>query len=248
MNLGQIFKLVDYLANKDQTGDTITPDQFSDVILPAINIMFFKKKYGLPEDYQPGQPLPRQAWQITKKISDDLRNFKVPQPAWLVDSNGRANIPSDYVHSSVISKTYIPYQGANPQTTEVEELTDSQAAARLSNSIVGPSIKNPFCVFFKTYIQFYPTNLQSVNFVYLRLPKTPFFDYIIVNDEYVFLPAGRFHNGSVLPPGTPSRTVELEWPEETHIDFTNRILEYVGINLREGDLLNYANNAKITGE
>lgn len=248
MNLGQVFKLVNFISNKDQTGDTITPEQFSEIILPAVNIMFFKKKYGLPEDYQPGQPIPRQAWELTQKISDDLRKFKEIQPAWLIDSAGISQIPSDYVHRSSITKTYIPYTGAQPKTVVVEELTDSEAASRRSNSITGPTVKNPFCVFHKNYIQFYPSNLQSVEFVYLRLPKTPFFDYTIANDEYIFLPQGQFHNGTVLPAGTPSRTVELEWPEETHIDFVNRIMEYVGINLREDQLINFAQQAKISGE
>jgi hypothetical protein len=248
MNLGQIFKLVDFIANKDQTGDTITPDQFSDAILPAVNIMFFKKKYGLPEDYQPGQPIPRQAWELTQKMSDDLRKFKEVNPALIINSNGVASIPADYVHRSLITKTYIPYTGANPKTTTVEVLTDSEAGERRGNSITGPTIKNPFCVFQKNYIQFYPSNLQSVEFTYLRLPKTPFFDYTIANDQYIFLPAGQFHNGTVLPAGTPSRTVELEWPEETHIDFVMRIMSFVGINLREDQLINFAEQAKTSGE
>ena len=248
MNLGQIFKLVDFIANKEQTGDTITPDQFSEVILPAVNIMFFKKKYGLPEDYRPGQPLPREAWEITQKISDDLRKFKEFQPAWAINSAGVAAIPSDYVHRSSITRTYIPYTGAQPKTVVVEVLTDDEAATRRGNSITAPTVKNPVCVFQKNSIQFYPSNLQSVEFTYLRLPKTPFFDYTIANDEYIFLPAGQFHNGTVLPAGTPSRTVELEWTEDTHIDFVNRILYYIGINLREDQLINFAEKAKATGE
>lgn len=248
MNLGQIFELVNFIANKDQTSDTITADQFSDIILPAVNIMFFKKKYGLPEDYQVGQPFPRQAWELTQKMSDDLRKFKVKQPAWAINNTGAAVIPSDYVHRSSITKTYIPYPGAAPKIVVVEELTDSEAAARRSNSVVMPTLENPICVFQSSYIQFYPENLQSVEFTYLRLPKTPFFDYNIANDEYVFLPQGQFHNGSNLPAGTPSRTVELEWPEETHIDYVNRILSYVGINLREEQLINFAAQAKSSGE
>lgn len=239
MNVGQIFNLVDFISNKEQTGDTLTPDQFS-LIMEAVNIMFFKERYGLPEEYQPGQPLPRQAWEITQKMSDDLRACKEHQPAWAVDSAGVAQIPSDYIHRSSILKTFIPYTGSQPITTVVEALTDDEAGGRRSNSITYPTLKNPICVFYKNYIQFFPINIQSVEFTYLRLPKKPFFDYNIANDQYVFLPQGQFHNGTNLPAGTPSRTVELEWPEDAHIDFANRIMKYVGINLREDQLINYA--------
>ena len=240
MNLGEILSLINYISNKDQTGRTMTPNQFN-LLLDASNNDYFKKKYGLPEEYQPGQPFPAQSYEITQKITDDMRSFKKwlggrDYPALSIDTSGRADIPTDYVHySSIRYRKVTNSADCTTPTTEyktIEVLTDAQIGDRLQNSIKMPTIDNPICSFYSDYIQFYPITLARTDFTYLRYPTTPIFGYTIVNDVEVY---------------NPSTSTEIEWPDINHLDIVRIILSYIGINLREPQLFQYAEMKKKEG-
>ena len=59
MTLFEKYELVKYIANKDYGGNVIAPDQYGKLIVSA-NIDLFKKKLGLPEDFQLGAPVSRE--------------------------------------------------------------------------------------------------------------------------------------------------------------------------------------------
>jgi hypothetical protein len=253
MNLQEIFDFVNLKTNKNQSGNTLNPDRFN-TALNAVNIDFFKLKYGLPEEYVPGRSLPRQSWETTVKITDDLSIHKVLMGGLLsmplqVDSNGYAEKPNDYVHvSSMGYKKPVTVSGKTLEEIKVIDLlTDDQWNPRLSNSITKPNHDYPVARIIGNKIQFEPKDIKNVEFAYLRMASTPFYDYKIVNDAIVYLPAGELHDGSVLPAGTPSRTIELDWPIDNHTDIANLILGYVSANLRETFLYQDSQNRKQTG-
>jgi hypothetical protein len=76
MTLWDIYKLVEFVCNKDFSGNIITPDRFNDLI-KIVSLDHFRDKYGLPEEYSPGRPIPREQADITLKNTDDLKAFKV---------------------------------------------------------------------------------------------------------------------------------------------------------------------------
>lgn len=248
MTLGEIYSLVNYILNKEQNGEAISPTQFQ-LLLATTNIEYFTKKYGLPEQWQPGQALPIEAWEKTQKISDDLRLSKGwVEPMLINTTTGRASLPTDYVHASAIRRTYLPTQNAEPKTTEIDLLNDSQFNSRLTDTITFPTIKHPIATLIGNEIQFEPKNLQRCIFSYLRLPVKPVFDYDIVSTQVNYLAPGEQHaNSTVQPVNTPSLSVELEWPEVNHISFVSLLIGYCGINMRETQLIQYSESKKQRG-
>lgn len=235
-----VLKLVNFITNKETFGNTMKIDQFNTVI-EAVNIDLLKQRYGLPEEYRAGQPLPRMSYEVTKKIMDDMNFLKVRMgvdiPPLAVDNFGRAITPSDYLHLSSarynqITTNQCAVKKVRPR--DIELLTDAQIGDRLSNSVKMPTHKDPCMALFSGYMQFYPSDLKRVEMTYLRLPKTPFYAYTIDEntDEYVFTETG---------------TQNFEFPADCLNDIVRLVLSYVNISLKEFTVVQYAEQAKKEG-
>lgn len=226
MDIWDVYQAVLYKINKDQRGEAYSPDEFNRM-LKLVNTDYFKLKYGLPEEYRPGSQLPRQAWQNSQKITDDLRNCVVhmggPNPPLYVGADGYALLPADYIHQSTVYSDY----------GDIEVLNDDDFSGRLFKSLKKPTLKHAICRVMGALLEFAPKTINSVNFTYLRMPKTAFLDYTIIADEPTYLPIGGVHDGSVLPPGTPSRTTQLEWSEQCHSDIVALMESYATDNLKD---------------
>lgn len=227
MTVEEIRLWVDFQLNKNQTGGTLSPEEYN-LCLSWANQEYFKLKYGLPEQYRPGQPLPAQAWAVSQENIDALSPFLKAKggrdyPKLKIDIDGRADIPSDYVH----------YSSIRYNDKAVEILSNDVIGNRLQSPIVYPDKKYPIGTFYAGYIQFYPKDLGYVDFDYLRLPSTPVWAYTIVNDVAVY---------------NPTASIELEWSAIYHMDIANLILGYAANNLRDQLAIQLANNRKNTGQ
>jgi len=227
MTLFEMYQLIELILNKDYSGNTITPERFSQLI-KVVNIDKFKKKFGLPEEYQPGRPVPREYVEITLKNADDLRVFKAtplmntPCPAGLLP------FPADYAHrDEIYYNDTVTIDGvATVMPRPVEVLRESQLSARRGNYTTRPTFKYPVGVMRNSGIQIYPTTITAVDFTYWRWPVTPVFAYI-QEEGYITYDA--------------ANSTEFEWPIDEHTSLARMILEYLGINLREAEILQYAN-------
>jgi hypothetical protein len=234
MQINEIYDLTAYILNKDVHGRQMKSADFNSVC-KAVNIDLFKTKYGLPEDYRPGQPFPRQAWELTQKITDDLRRCKVrmggTNPMLAVNSDGMATIPSDYIHYSSIRVRYISARsGIMWGMAEVVQ----DESDRLSNPNRTPTKKRPIAIFYADHIQFYPIDKTYVDFTYIRMPETPYYattiDITTDTENY-----------------DSANSTDLEWPEDMHMDFVRGVLSYMGMNLRSADVYQYAEMKKKEG-
>lgn len=240
VRVDSVWELLNFITNKDQQGNTVSIPEFN-IICKAVNVDFFKQRYGLPKQYQAGQPLPQMSYEITQKITDDLKAFKVRMgydtSAMIIDTQGRASIPSDYVHFSSATYNLIADNSCGTVTArqrQIEHLTDAQVNDRLSNSIKMPTKRNPIFTTYSTYFQFYPKNLRYVDFTYLRMPRTPF--YNSEPDEETDLEIF-VENGSV----------HFEYPEDCFTDIVMLCLSYVGVNMQSADIVQYAELIKEKG-
>ena len=227
MNVDEIKKWVEFELNKNQSGNTLNKDEYN-LALSMANASYFKTKYGLPEEYQPGKPLPRQAWAVTQENIDAMTPFLMGKggrdlPQLKIDINGFASYPSDYVHHSAIR-----YNGR-----PVEVISNDVIGDRVSSPIVYPDKKYPVCSFYAGYIRFYPADLGYVDMDYLRFPATPVWAATILNDEYVYNPAG---------------STQLEWPVQTHQDLAALVLQYASINIRDFNVEQLSQRRKIDGK
>lgn len=233
MTVDELYRWVNWVSNKKQAG-SVSPDEFN-LAIKVVNIDLFKEKYGLPEEYRPGQPLPSQAYQITQKITDDL-SFLI-RPLVIQKSNdGYFKKPNNYLSFSSIRALYTFKDGCSvgvDEGTNIEIITDSELSTRLKNSIIAPSKDFPIGNFYELGIKVYPEIVDRVVLTYLREPATPLRAYTIQNDIDVY---------------DATNSVQMEWSKTLHNDFAIRVLSYYGINLAEDSLFQFSNFRKTQGK
>ncbi len=232
MTLWEIYQLLEFICNKDYEGNIITPDRFR-MLVKVANIDLFRKKYGLPEQYQPGRPIPTDHVDITIKNTDDMKAFKMFMPNTPV-TNGVLPFPADYAHYEDVRYNYTtPINGINNTFPKpVEMLKEAQLTERLGNYTKQPTTKNPVGVVRNNSIHIFPLTITAVDFHYYRFPKDPVFSYDEA-DGYITYNA--------------AASIDLEWPRDEKLTIANMMLSYVGVNLREGELVQYAELKKQQG-
>lgn len=236
MTIDEIYKWVNFVSNKKQSG-AISPDEFN-MIIKVVSIDYFKLKVGLPEEYQVGQPMPRQAYQITQKITDDVRHLitRLSITRGAVTSDYFA-IPANYgAYSGLFYRyTYNPKncKGAVSVDLPIEIVTDGEFHDRKGCPLLGPTFKQPIANFDASGIIVYPLDITTIELSYLRLPTMPIRQYTIVSDEDVYNPTG---------------SVNFDFPEPCHNDLAVRVLQYMGINLGDAELIAMIKERKLSGQ
>jgi hypothetical protein len=220
VNVGEGFSWISYLGNKFQSG-SISVDEYN-LSLQVVSRELFNVKVGLPETYQPGAPYPPQAYQITQKITDDLRNFI--KDTTITKANGYFALPADYAAFSSLSYDYtLNVQGGQPISEKrfIDVLPDASFKSREEDNVIMPTLKYPIATYRESGILIKPKEITRATLTYLRFPDIPVFGYTVQNDEYVY---------------DPSTSTQVDFPETLHAEFFVRVARYVGVNLRENEL------------
>jgi len=230
MTLFEQWELVNFIANKDYGGNVVEPDRFNQLV-KIVNLDLFKIKMGLPEEYQLGVPISRQYLDATQRLTDETRFLKTRVAAQTV-TVGVIAYPANYFSLNAIRYGYqrIIDGVSTVLWKTVEVLTESEYSDRAGNWTKLPSAKNPVCVVRSDGVYVYPIIIPQVDFTYIRYPITPVFVYVQA--------AGYITAGA---------STEYEWPVHLHMDLTSRILSFIGINIREQELQQYAETHKQQG-
>lgn len=263
ININELKQLVEYIANKHQTGASMSPQEYNTAVQSALDDMLLYY-YGLPQRYAPGMPLPAVAWEVTQLVTDYLKGLK-ENPILNVDLLGRMTIPADYLHKSSI--TYglttqttsqacdegdqkmicaddevtlqnLTYEQLNSSSfstlyVPVKVVTDEIYNSLIAHSIKYPTRRYPIAKFMDDYVQYAPADLGTVKFSYLRYPLTP---------VWAFTNPSGFN-----PVYDPINSVNIELPPivKNHVAYC--VLTKLGINIREPQLQQYAETMKKDG-
>jgi hypothetical protein len=227
VNLGQILKYANLKLGKDFEGGYISPDDLNDSLLEAVNYDMLNKYIGV--------------YEVRRTITDDIRPFVVTlgtggNNALPINQFGNAVLPSDYIaYTDVFVNVWVDNGCGDVELVPrmVEMLNRDKFNYRRTSRVLRPKAENPIGAIENDGLVVLPIGFQSCVFSYIRKPIVPFFDYDIVNGEVVYLPPGSVHaNSSVQPVGTPSLSVEFEWPEQVHEDLGDMIVKYYATNFR----------------
>jgi len=226
MTLEDIRNVLSIFINQNKPNLSVGVDRLN-VLYKMANIDYFKQWTGLPEQWQPGQPISTRGWQVSLQNTEALQPFIVYVHDQVVDVNGRVTYPADYVQFSDCgyyynSTYYVP----------VEPITHNELYERISNAITPPEERYPICIAYGTYIQFYPIDILNVDLTYLRLPNAPVY-------------AIKQENGIDVYDSASS--TQFEWDERYHPDLIRMILGYLGIPIKDINLLNYIETKKKEG-
>jgi hypothetical protein len=107
----------------------------------------------------------------------------------------------------------------------VEFATHGEKAMRLNSQINYPELENPMAVNYSSFFEVHPSSMLRGRITYIRKPLDPAWGYTTVNSAPVYN-AGTSQN--------------FELPEQVHTKICQKILEYIGISTRDGELLSTA--------
>ena len=233
MNLGEIYKLINFITSKEQSGNTFSPLEFNSTIKYIVQLLYNEEIDHFAE---------------TGSIGDILSPYMVEMGGMnaplSVDVNGIAVTPQDY--QDKISMFYKD----NFDNRPVIMLDDKSVFDNLlSGTLKKPTHKHPTCVFLNAYIKFAPIDLQFVDFTYFKKVETPVFDYYFdSNGEFIYLPQGMSYTLKAGEEGSQGQTtgvvkslsIELLMPDKIHVKIVSKLLSVIGINLSNADIVNYS--------
>jgi hypothetical protein len=260
IGVDQLKRYIEYLAAKDISGGYIPPVDYNDSIAILTN-KIVRKYFGLPEQYQPGSPIPGISWEVSQLVTDYISQLK-PTKILSVDKNGIATKPSDYLHKSSIGASWITVventdndtlaeecceEGETVQTTKAKStktmydvswipvtvVSDNEKYSWIGSELRKPTKQYPIAIFEDAdKIQFYPQNIKSVKFTYIRYPKKPIWNYNIIQGQPVYTALG---------------SQDIELPEICIDELAVTILDRIGITIREPGLVDWSRFIKSTG-
>ena len=234
-SINDVYLLCYTLADKYQSRQ-LSDAEFNQLI-DASNLDLWKLKVGLPEEYQVNAPFSRQAWQVSNKISDDMRYF-ITESTINKNNSGIFPYPTDYgAFSSMRYDRILNNDCDTPdlKVRTVELVTDAELSERLDNTIIPPDYEYPVGAWYGSGWKVYPTIINKVKLTYLRLPTTPVRGYILdpVTD---------------LTQYDPLTSVQLDYPKTLWVDFAYNVLKKMAINIREEELYQMAESRQIKGQ
>ena len=176
-----------------------------------------------------------QIYQDEQRVTDKIRPF-IKRSVLGIDSTGKMTYPTDYVNKVAI-RAFDPIELAaeqkkcDPQNPinynsikqiKVKTIDNNKLGDRLDSSILAPDLSHPINVFYDTYNQFYPINLGSCFFEYLRQPVEVVWGYTL--DA----------NGLEVYNSATSVNFEFDWLMRNEIIAS--ICGYFAVSVSDGEL------------
>jgi hypothetical protein len=196
------------------------------LIINRAQIQYFNKLYGNQNDYRYDRPVPKIAYAITEKISNSLSPFLSDSTALVIDGNGQVNIPSDLFQTVSITHTI---DNIEYEITRVEQ---DRIANNLSSYYDAPTSDFPIYSQLRTKFQFYPKNLATASLFYLKKPTDMVWGYTTVSGRPVY------NSGTSVQP---------LWKDMDINEIIYIALSYIGVNLKDGDVSQFAQLKTQTG-
>lgn len=229
MDIDKVYRFAQYCSNKSQSG-YLSPKDFN-LSLPRAFSEWITKTY------ENSKPNDTTGYEDNTKTTDDLSFLKVPQYVVNLDSRGVFKKPEDYLHMNYMSfnKAYLEDGVTQVDVKGVDIVRDHELPKFLGSHIYKKSLKRRnyiMATIGDEEIKLYPNDIQRVNFSYLRKPIDPVWAFTLVSGRPVY---------DVV------NSVDLECPDEAVNEIVMMALSYLGINLREPELVQYSEMMKEQG-
>lgn len=224
-----IYNRVNYIINKEQSGNTFNTSEFTEV-LNAKSFELQRKLLGLPEQYQL-VPTTTLGFGKTTHINDALRPFIISNKAVTL-SLGKGSLPTDYYYHISTTFDYIISNTCLDTTLEEVEVELCNLGAFKTRSkgwYVQATLDAPIMTFYDTSVEVFPKSIKAVKMSYFKLPRKA----VVVTT---------IDPTSLAEIYDPINSVELEWGEQEQLEIVRMILADVGINLKSADILQASQN------
>lgn len=225
MTIDQAHKFIDFIIRQSNSGVYVSPAE-TDLVLNRAQVQYFNKLYGNQNDYRYDRPVPKISYAVTEKISNSLSPFLSDVTALTIDTNGKTNIPSDLFETVSITRTI---SGTDYEITRVEH---DRVANNLTSYYDAPTSDFPIYTQLRDKFQFYPKNIGTANIIYLKKPADMVWGYTIVNGRPVY---------------NAGTSIQPLWKDMDMNEIIYLALSYIGINIKDADVSQFANIKTQTG-
>jgi hypothetical protein len=208
VNINYFDEYVWGLINKVQAGMSITPDQ-KNIFYNQAQLIAFEQDYGV--------------WVTTKgkELSQFLQTFLKKKEGLNINSQGVAQIPSDYQHTASM-RSYWVREDEGAALITVDAIANVDWGDYQISSLEKPSRRFPKFTEYPTTYEFLPKNLGFAFLDYFKTPQVPFWNFEIIEDTEVYTPTG---------------SVNFEWDEFALNRIAGLTIELIGGNLMSKELI-----------
>jgi len=225
MTIDEVYKFIDFIVKKSNAGGYITPSEFN-LLINRAQIQYFNKLYGNQNDYRYDRPVPKISYAVTEKISNSLSPFLSDKTVVTIDANGQCTTPTDMIQMVAVTKEV---SGKENEITRVEQ---DRIANNLSSYYDAPDTEFPIYSQLRTKLQFYPKALATAMIIYLKKPTDMVWAYTTVSGRPVY--------DSLL-------SVQPLWSDVDMNEIMYLALSYIGVNLKDQEVSQFANMKTQTG-
>jgi|SRR6185437_8442024 len=209
-NINTFKTYVEFVQNKVQSGNTVTPSQFNQVANQA-QMQLFQKDYDIFFETK------------GRKISQFLNTF-LKTKNLLIDSFGSTTLPDDYQYLSNVSSYYVR-PGKPSVLVKVAEEDSSQFSSLEISQLFKPTQRFPKFQRYANTLTFLPADLGIAYLDYFSTPTPPVWGYTIVSNALVY---------------DPSTSTDFQWQQSYMNEVAGMYLALVGVNLQAADLTAFA--------
>lgn len=214
MRIDKLHTWINFLADKSN-GAYFTPEEIDNAVHEA-QLWYFSNAVD--------------AYALTQKLQDSLAPFKKPQPFLTGDTAaGVLTLEDDYAH--LLGGRIVTMQGGKIRHKPLRIKSEDELAGCLDSQIRPVTAKNPIAVLtvddilIKPILQFYPQAPLAGEVYYLRTPEPP---------KYAYTQPGR------VPIYDDANSVQLRWTGRDAGKIAIKALEYLGVSVEAGDIVQYA--------
>jgi len=225
MTIDEVYKFINFIVKKSNAGGYVTPSEFN-LLINRAQIQYFNKLYGNQNDYRYDRPVPKISYAVTEKISNSLSPFLSDKTTVTIDVNGQCTTPTDMIQMVAVTKEV---SGKEYEITRVEQ---DRVANNLSSYYDAPDTEFPIYAQLRTKLQFYPKTLASASVIYLKKPTNMAWAFTTVSGRYVY---------------DPLLSVQPLWSDVDMNEVMYIALSYIGVNLKDQEVSQFANIKTQTG-
>lgn len=159
-----------------------------------------------------------------QRLIDALAPFKT-ENFFTTLSNGLVSMSTDYMDLlSIYTLVQDPDNVTRPKPVEI--IREDELAMRLNSQVCPVTFSSPVGLQLSgNIIRLYPVMVHAGGYTYLRRPRAPFFSYSLVSGRVIVY--------------DPDTSTQLEWPEKDYKSIALIVLEELGINLSEQDIIQW---------
>lgn len=169
VNINTFKVFVEFVSNKAQSGNTVSPSQFN-AIANRAQMQLFEKDF--------------QTFLATGSVSEFLKTF-LKNSTTSVPVSGLLPYPSDWEHASAIRSYYVRAGGLSTEIPVIEVKNSSWGAISTSQLQV-PSKRFPKYSEFGNGIRFLPKTIGTIMLDYFKTPTPPVWGFTTVSGRPVY--------------------------------------------------------------